>query len=42
MDKPITLYTAPTPNGRKLSVALEEIDLAYETKFVDIMAGGQH
>jgi GST-like protein len=42
MNKPITLYTAPTPNGRKVSIALEEMELSYETKFVDIMAGGQH
>jgi GST-like protein len=42
MDKPITLYTAPTPNGRKVSIALEEMDLAYEARFVDIMSGGQH
>jgi GST-like protein len=42
MDKPITLYTGPTPNGRKVSITFEEIDLAYETKFVDILAGGQH
>lgn len=42
MNKPITLYTAPTPNGRKVSIALEEMNLAYETKFVDIMSGGQH
>lgn len=42
MDKPITLYTAPTPNGRKVSIALEEMELDYETEFVDIMSGGQH
>ena len=42
MDKPITLYTAPTPNGRKVSIALEEMELDYETKFIDIMSGGQH
>jgi GST-like protein len=42
MDKPITLYTGPTPNGRKVSIALEEMDLVYETRFVDIMADEQH
>lgn len=42
MDNPITLYTAPTPNGRKISIALEEMGLNYETKFIDIMAGDQY
>ena len=42
MDKPITLFTGPTPNGRKVSIALEEMHLTYDTRFVDIMAGGQH
>jgi glutathione S-transferase len=37
----ITLYTAPTPNGYKASIALEELGLPYETKFVNILAGEQ-
>ncbi|MEM8616941.1 MAG: glutathione S-transferase N-terminal domain-containing protein [Pseudomonadota bacterium] len=38
----ITLYTGPTPNGRKVSIALEELGLAYRTTYVDILAGDQH
>ena len=34
----IRLYTAPTPNGRKASIALEEIGLPYEVQRVDISA----
>jgi GST-like protein len=37
----ITLYTAPTPNGWKVSVALEELGLPYEARFVNILAGEQ-
>ncbi len=32
----IRLYTAPTPNGRKASIALEEIGVPYEVVRVDI------
>ncbi len=32
----IKLYTAPTPNGRKVSIALEEMDLEYEAILVNI------
>ena len=32
----IKLYTAATPNGRKVSVALEEIGLPYEVHAVDL------
>lgn len=32
----ITLYTWATPNGRKISIALEEMDLPYEVKAVNI------
>ena len=32
----ITLYTWPTPNGRKISVALEEMELAYDIERVDL------
>ena len=37
----IDLYTAPTPNGWKASVMLEECGLAYETHSVDLMKGEQ-
>jgi GST-like protein len=37
----ITLYTYNTPNGRKISVALEEMGLPYEVKVVDITKGEQ-
>jgi GST-like protein len=37
----ITLYTYNTPNGRKISVALEEMGLAYEVKVIDITKGEQ-
>ena len=32
----ITLYTWTTPNGRKVSIALEEMGLAYEVKTINI------
>ena len=37
----IELYTAPTPNGHKVSVALEELGLPYTVKIVNIMGGDQ-
>jgi len=37
----IDLYTAPTPNGWKASVTLEELGLAYETHPVNIGTGEQ-
>lgn len=39
--EPITLYTGPTPNGRKVSIALEEMELPYEARYVDILEGDQ-
>lgn len=38
----IDLYSWSTPNGRKISIALEEMGLAYEVHPVDIDAGEQH
>ena len=37
----ITLHTWNTPNGRKISVALEEMGLPYTVKTVDITKGQQ-
>ncbi|WP_128293833.1 MULTISPECIES: glutathione S-transferase family protein [Afifella] len=37
----IDLYTWTTPNGRKVSIALEEMGLAYEVYPIDIMADEQ-
>jgi len=38
----IQLYAFDTPNGRKISVALEEMGLPYEVHVVDITKGEQH
>ncbi len=37
----IDLYTAPTPNGWKASVTLEELALSYDTHAIDLVAGDQ-
>lgn len=37
----IDLYTAPTPNGWKASVTLEELELPYETHAIDLSKGQQ-
>jgi len=37
----IELYAYNTPNGRKISVALEEMDLPYVVKTIDITKGEQ-
>ena len=37
----ITLYTAPTPNGWKISIALEEMGLPYEVKVIDFASNEQ-
>ena len=37
----IVLHSWNTPNGRKISVALEEMNLPYEVKVVDITKGQQ-
>lgn len=41
MTKPIELYIWPTPNAWKVSIALEEMELPYEVKYVNIGAGEQ-
>ena len=38
----IDLYTAPTPNGWKAAMALEELALDYTVRPVDLSAGEQH
>ena len=38
---PIELHAFDTPNGRKISVALEEMDLPYKVTVVDIRKGEQ-
>jgi len=37
----IELYTAPTPNGWKISVALEELGLPYRAHLVNLLANEQ-
>jgi GST-like protein len=39
---PIELFAYNTPNGRKISVALEEMELPYIVKVIDITKGQQH
>ena len=41
MTEPIEFYYWPTPNGWKISIALEEMGLPYELHLVDIGAGDQ-
>lgn len=38
----IQLYSMNTPNGQKVSIALEEMGLGYEPHLIDILAGDQH
>ncbi|MDX1430976.1 MAG: glutathione S-transferase N-terminal domain-containing protein [Gammaproteobacteria bacterium] len=38
----IELYTWATPNGRKVSIMLEELGLAYNVHRIDISKGEQH
>ena len=38
----IDLYTSPTPNGHKISCALEAMDLDYNAILVNLMEGDQH
>ncbi len=37
----IELFTAPTPNGHKISCTLEELELEYEARFVNLSEGEQ-
>ncbi len=37
----IDLYTAPTPNGHKASITLEELEIPYEVHLVNLMGGDQ-
>ena len=39
--EPIQLYYFPTPNGHKITIALEEMNLPYEITVVDILKGDQ-
>ncbi|MCV6823858.1 MULTISPECIES: glutathione S-transferase N-terminal domain-containing protein [Halocynthiibacter] len=41
MTQPIELYYWPTPNGWKISIALEEMELPYNLNLVNIGAGEQ-
>ena len=38
----IDLYTSPTPNGWKAAMMLEELELEYTVKLIDLAAGDQH
>ena len=38
----IDLYTSPTPNGHKISCALEAMSLDYNAIAVNLMEGEQH
>src|SRR5215831_10315791 len=37
----IDLYTAPTPNGHKASITLEELGIPYEVRIVNLLTGDQ-
>ncbi|MEX2366099.1 MAG: glutathione binding-like protein [Pseudohongiellaceae bacterium] len=38
----IQLYSMATPNGQKVGIALEEMELSYDTHLIDISKGDQH
>lgn len=40
-NAPIELYYFPTPNGHKITIALEEMNLPYHITAVDILKGDQ-
>lgn len=37
----IDLYTSPTPNGWKASITLEELEIPYEVKTINLLEGDQ-
>jgi hypothetical protein len=41
MNENILLYYWPTPNGWKITIALEEMDLPYEIRLVNLAEGEQ-
>ena len=41
MTAPIALHYWPTPNGKKITIALQEMDLPYEVHLVNIGKGDQ-
>ncbi|HEX4377905.1 MAG TPA: glutathione S-transferase N-terminal domain-containing protein [Steroidobacteraceae bacterium] len=41
MTRPMQVYYFPTPNGRKVSIALEEMGLSYEIVPINILKGEQ-
>jgi len=41
MNAPIELYYWPTPNGHKVSILLEELELPYTVRPINILAGDQ-
>lgn len=41
MPQPIQLYTWPTPNGHKVHILLEELELPYKVHPIDIGSGDQ-
>ena len=41
MAQPIDLYYWPTPNGQKVSIFLEELELPYEVNWINIAEGDQ-
>ena len=42
MPDELQLYSMATPNGQKVSVALEEMGLGYEPHLINIVEGDQH
>jgi GST-like protein len=40
-SRPIELYYWPTPNGWKITIMLEELEVPYEVKYVNISRGDQ-
>ncbi len=41
MPAPIEVHYWPTPNGKKITIALEEMGLPYTVQLVNIGAGDQ-